>query len=265
LNCFIVLITYSMKNSHLTLIFVLGVLIVTGGCCKDDIFPPTGTFTDSRDQHVYKYITVGNQIWMGENLAYLPVVSSADSSSPTEKYYHVCGYLGENVSEAKATAAYAAYGVLYNWPAAMDGDYSSSEALVGEQGVCPPGWHLPTDEEWFILEENMGMSEGETNKDGWRYSGNVGGKLKEAGTSHWAEPNYEATDSIGFTALPGGSRDQTASFCSLTGGEGAAFWTATAYNAGQAWYRNLSYLDAGIGRHRYYKYGGRSVRCVKDP
>lgn len=251
------------KPFRLATVILVGLLIVITGCDKPEVFPPIGTFTDSRDQQVYKYLTIGTQVWMGENLAYLPEVTHPDTSSATKKCYYVCGYHGEDVSEAKATEFYSAYGVWYNWPAAIDGNYG--DELAGGQGVCPPGWHLPDDQEWAILEMYLGMDEGETQKDGWRYSGEVGAKLKEAGTTHWADPNYGATDSVGFTALPAGSHDLTAGYCSLTKGESALFWTATAYNSTQSWYRSLSYLDLGIGRHRYYMYGGRSVRCVKNP
>ncbi|MCK5822092.1 MAG: hypothetical protein KAH17_09400 [Bacteroidales bacterium] len=101
-------------------------------------------------------------------------------------------------------------------------------------------------------------------KDGWRYSGTVGGKLKEAGTNHWDEPNYLATNSSGFKALPAGGRDNSIGPCSLTKGEVAQYWTATAYDINSSWYTSLFYLDGGVGRHRYYNYGGRSIRCVKD-
>jgi uncharacterized protein (TIGR02145 family) len=245
-------------------VIILLFLFTFNACDNPEEFPPTGTFTDSRDNHIYRYLTIGTQVWMGENLAYLPGVTHRDTASSVNKCYYVCGYDGESVSEAKATPAYAAVGVMYNWPAATNGDQSTGDTLVGGQGVCPPGWHLPSDQEWSVMEQSLGMSEGETQKDGWRYSGDVGGKLKEAGYAHWAEPNFGATDSSGFSALPDGSHDRITGSCILTQGHGALFWTATAYNATQAWYRSLSYLDAGIGRHRYYYYGGRSVRCVKN-
>ncbi len=224
----------------------------------------TGRFIDSRDGKVYRYVTIGSQTWMAENLMYLSKITPADSMSSSEKCYYVCGYEGDNVAEAKASQTYITYGVWYNWPAAMDGVISSGDASFRVQGVCPSGWHLPSDEEWAILEESLGMSESEFYKDGWRYSGTVGGKLKEAGTIHWSEPNYEATNSSGFKALPAGGRDQSKGSCSLTKGEIAQYWTATAYDKNLSWYRNLFYLDGGIGRHRYYKYGGRSVRCLRD-
>jgi len=223
-----------------------------------------GIFIDSRDGKVYRYITIGSQTWMAENLAYLPEITSADSMSSSEKCYYVCGFEGDNVAEAKTTMAYTCYGVWYNWPAAMDGVNGSGDASLRVQGVCPPGWHLPSDDEWTILEGSLGMSESEFYKDGWRYSGTVGGKLKEAGTNHWSEPNYLATNSSGFKALPAGGRDNSIGSCSLTKGEVAQYWTATAYDINLSWYRSLFYLDGGVGRHRYYNYGGRSVRCLRD-
>jgi len=68
-----------MKETRWIIAVLFGLLTVISGCDKPEAFPPTGTFTDSRDNHVYKYLTAGAQIWMAENLAYLPTVSPADS------------------------------------------------------------------------------------------------------------------------------------------------------------------------------------------
>ena len=81
----------------------------------------------------YRYISIGNQTWMAENLAWLPSVSPGNAGSETEKHYYVSGYQGTDLNLAKATDNYAIYGVLYNWPAALD--------------ACPPDWHLPSKEE----------------------------------------------------------------------------------------------------------------------
>jgi len=244
--------------------FLFGLITLTVSCEKPERLPLSGTFTDQRDNHLYRYVTIGSQTWMAENLAYLPAVSPLGSVSSTHKHYYVCGYDGSNVLEAKATDFYKIYGVWYNWPAAMDGNYESKHDIIGGQGACPPGWHLPGDQEWKILEEYLGMNWSESIKEGWRYSGNVGGKLKDHGIIHWAEPNYGATDSLGFKALPAGSHDSIPGFCGLTNGEISAFWTSTVYCTTRSMYRSLSHLDAGIGRHRYFYYGGRSIRCVKD-
>lgn len=103
----------------------------------------TGLFTDPRDGQTYRWIEIEGQIWMMENLRYLPSVGSLPRVSRTRPQYNVYGYRGTSVSEAKATDNYKIYGVLYNWPAAMKGD--------GMRDACPPGWHLPTDEEMDLM------------------------------------------------------------------------------------------------------------------
>ncbi len=138
----------------------------------------TGTFTDSRDGHEYNWIKICNQVWMAENLTYLPSVSPSSAGSYTDPYYYVYGYQGNSVSEAKATSNYATYGVLYNWPATMAGASSSSTNPCGVQGVCPDGWHLPSDAEWIELEMHLGMSQADADNEGWRGT-DEGGKLKE--------------------------------------------------------------------------------------
>ncbi|MGI6410801.1 MAG: FISUMP domain-containing protein [Bacteroidales bacterium] len=83
---------------------------------------------DARDGNAYKTVKIGNQIWLAENLKYLPSVVGPGTESESTPYYYVYGYNGTNVTDAKATSNYATYGVLYNWTAAMD--------------ACPDGWHL---------------------------------------------------------------------------------------------------------------------------
>jgi uncharacterized protein (TIGR02145 family) len=149
---------------------------------------------DARDGNAYKTVKIGNQIWLAENLKYLPSVVGPGTGSETTPYYYVYGYDGTNVTDAKATSNYTTYGVLYNWPAAMAGSASSNANPSGVQGVCPAGWHLPSDAEWTELTDYLGGKSV------------AGGKLKETGTTHWASPNTGATNETGFTALPGGYR-----------------------------------------------------------
>src|ERR1051325_11630044 len=87
----------------------------------------------------------------------------------------------------------------------MNGASNNDSVPSGVQGICPAGWHLPSDAEWKLLEMNLGMSQAETDTTEWRGT-TEGGKLKEAGTFHWSVPNTGATDSSGFGALPGGLR-----------------------------------------------------------
>ena len=222
---------------------------LVAGCSKDPISKAAdGTFTDSRDQHVYKYVKIGTQTWMAENLAYLPAVSPLSDGSYHDSHYYVCGYEGSTVASAKATANFGTYGVLYNWPAALT--------------ACPSGWHLPTDEEWKILEKNQGMSQVDADLVNYiRTSGAVGGKLKEAGTTHWYSPNTGATNSTGFAALPGGFCT-SGSFSTL--GYSAYFWSASE-DGSYAWGRYLNYYIDGVYRNNNYRSLGYSVRCLQNP
>ena len=213
----------------------------------------TGTFTDARDGNQYNWVKIGDQIWMAENLAYLPSVNMvADGSEDAAgSYYYVYGYNGTNVADAKATANYTTYGVLYNWTAAMDGEASSTTNPSGIQGVCPTGWHLPSDAEWTELTDYLGGTSV------------AGGKLKETGTTHWTSPNTGATNETGFTALPGGRRLSYGAFDSI--GLYGVWWSATEDNATDAWNRYMSYYDSFVFRYYHLdKELGFSVRCVRD-
>lgn len=213
------------------------------------------TFTDSRDGNVYKYVKIGHQYWMAENLRYLPNVIGPGFSSYTKPYYYVFGYNDTNVASAKTTPNYTTYGVLYNWPAAMNGGISSMNNPSGVQGACPAGWHLPSDQEWTQLAIYSG---GESV---------AGGKLKSTGTIElgsglWYEPNTEATNETGFTAHPGGYRDYDGQMTAM--GLRGAWWSATAYPTNYAFFYWMGFECSILGRQYHYKKSGYSVRCVKD-
>ena len=212
----------------------------------------SGTFIDSRDGNEYNWVQIGDQVWMAENLAYLPSVNMvADGSEDAAgSYYYVYGYDGTNVADAKATDNYATYGVLYNLTAAMDGEASSTTNPSGIQGVCPAGWHLPSDAEWTELTEYLGGTS------------DAGGKLKETGTTHWNSPNTGATNETGFTALPGGYRIDNDSSGDI--GYYGFWWSATGRNAADAWFRYMDYSNSSVSRSNYFKEVGFSVRCVRD-
>ena len=207
----------------------------------------TGSFTDTRDGKTYNWLKIGTQTWMAENLAYLPRVSPSYSSSNMDPYYYVYDYQGTNVTEAKTTENFKTYGVLYNWPAAID--------------ACPSGWHLPNDSEWKTMEIYLGMSQEESDGTGWRgtYEGD---KLKETGTTHWRSPNAGATNESGFTALPGGSVNSSGNFSGI--GYYGSWWSATEYSSVYAWYRYITYDLSSVYRLYYSKDFGFSVRCLRD-
>ncbi len=212
----------------------------------------SGTFTDTRDNKVYNWVKIGNQVWMAENLKYLPSVNQvADGSEDLAgSYYYVYDYDGTDVNAAKATSNYTTYGVLYNWTAAMAGSASSTANPSGVQGVCPTGWHLPSDAEWTELTDYLGGIS------------DAGGKLKETGTTHWYSPNTGATNETGFTALPGGNRSNSGAFDTV--GSNGYWWSATEFIATYAWYRNLYYIGSNVYRYYDGKEVGFSVRCVRD-
>jgi len=189
----------------------------------------TGTFTDARDDKKYKWIKIGTQIWMAENLAF-------KTSSGSWAY--------DNNESNVST-----YGRLYNWATAKN--------------ACPSDWHLPSDGEWKELERELGMSEANTDKTGWRGDiYNHGGKLKETGTVHWKSPNTVASNTSEFTALPGGELNNNGYFSDLR--NDAYFWSESAANSESAWYRQLENNSGDIYRGSIFKDSGMSVRCIKN-
>lgn len=129
------------------------------------------------------------------------------------------------------------YGRLYTWDMAND--------------ACPDGWHLPDKDEWNILV--------------YDYLGGfeiAGGKLKKTDTLYWESPNYGATNSSGFAALPGGYYSYTYSFTEL--GNIGTFWSSDENDSITAYKYDLSYNSAQIHTCYDYKWTGKSVRCVKD-
>jgi len=226
----------------------------------------TGTFTDSRDGQTYNWVKIGDQVWMAENLAYLPSVNRVEDGSEdnsSRKYYYVYGYDGTSVSEAKATENYDTYGVLYNWNAVMAGASSSSSNPSGVQGVCPDGWHVPSDEEWKELEMELGMSQSEADDYGYRGT-NEGSKLA-GNASLWGDgelENNSAFGTSGFSALPGGYRSSYGSFDYI--GRYGHWRSSTVVNSSSALARGLGELNSDVARDWPYKERGSSVRCVRD-
>ncbi|HRZ42040.1 MAG TPA: FISUMP domain-containing protein [Bacteroidales bacterium] len=191
------------------------------------------------DGNVYNTVQIGNQVWMSENLR----TTKYTNGTPVE---HVTD---DNAWYANSTGAYTwynndpsqkeIYGALYKW-----------HAVSNPAGLCPHGWHVPANAEWNELITFLG---GETE---------AGSKLKESGNSHWFNQNTDATNTSGFTALPGGSRSEYGIFANQ--GYYGYFWTSTTYNMGNAWGVSLSAYD-GIATTLYANIGfGYSVRCIRD-
>lgn len=188
----------------------------------------------------YKTVTIGTQTWMAENLNY------ADSTAmPNLK--------GNSWCYRNSADNCAKYGRLYTWTAAMniDSSYQSTKASAMistlQQGVCPTGWHIPTNEEWKMLENAVGGR------------GVAGMKLKS--TSGWFS-NGNGTDSYGFSARSAGFRTNDGDFYNVN--NYGYWWTATEYGSLYAFYRNVIYNDTRVLMDTSTKTTGRSLRCLKD-
>ena len=226
------------------------VVITTTSCayvCSGD-----GTFVDPRDGTTYGYVDISGRRWMCQNLAYLPSVFPVTAQSPAVPYYYVYDYNGTDVAAAKATANYTTYGVLYNWTATAN-------------VICPTGWRVSSDVDWCTLEN---FSEGGTDP-GCNLTGNrgtnPGANMKETGTTHWTTHACQpgcATNTSGFTALPGGARYNSDEFYGV--GDSGFWWTSVGINSTNAWYHSLSYATGSATRNSLSKAFGMSVRCIKN-
>ena len=207
------------------------------------------------DGNTYDTIVIGSQVWMSKNLrvskyrngdSILTNLSNTTWQNTTSGAYAIYNNIAANDS---------IYGKLYNWYAVAD-----------PRGLCPTGWHVPSDEEWQTLETALGMPAVELNITGGRGSSqNVGGKMKEV-TPLWLSPNTGASSGNGFSGLPAGYRGDVNGSYYLIGN--IAIWWSNTQVQGQvntAYNRILSYYFSHIRRDNYYfKFYGFSVRCVRD-
>lgn len=201
---------------------------------KPEVAPVT-TVTDA-DGNVYEFVSIGDQMWMAENLkttkyndgTEIPLVTGNTEwnqlTTPGYSWY-------ENDKETYGNI----YGAIYNWYA------------VNTEKLCPVGWHVPTQDEWLALEAYLATNEG--------------GKLKETGTTHWGSPNSGATNETGFTALPGGKRDFYGEFLDL-GQYG--YWWSSLPEEFLINMRRLLYNSPALSSGKSNRAYGYSVRCLKD-
>ena len=221
--------------------------------------PGTATVTDY-DNNTYNTVQLGNQCWMKENLRTTHYANGTSiplgtNASTTTAYRYNPNDDANNVPTC---------GYLYNWPAVMHGSSSSTTNPSGVQGICPTGWHVPSDAEWTQLTNYVGS---QTQYQCNNSSDNIAKAL--ASTTGWNSStetcavgnNPSTNNATGFSALPAGGY--------LYGYYGvfgiyADFWSATEGNDYDAYGRNLNYYGADVYRGSGSKYYGFSVRCVRD-
>ena len=226
----------------------------------------TATVTDY-DNNVYNTVKIGNQCWMRENLRSThytdgtPIPLGSITSTTTGYRYNP-----NNNSSIVAT-----HGYLYNWPAVMNGQNSSSANPSGVQGICPTGWHVPSDAEWGQLVNYMGnyaqysygsqyssynnttsyfVAKALASTEGW--NNHTG--------SYTVGNNLSINNASGFTALPVGNYNGSYSYF----GSYAYYWSANESNSSNAYYRGLSYNNANVNSGNDNKSYGYSVRCLRD-
>ena len=220
--------------------------------------PGAATVTDV-DNNTYNTVQIGTQCWMKENLrttryANGTSIALGSSTSSTTAYRYYPDNNSSNVST---------YGYLYNWKALMGNSSSSSANPSGVQGICPTGWHVPSDAEWTQLTDyvsgqsqyvcgvsNSLIAKALASATGWQSSSQI--------CAVGNNPSFNNT--TGFSALPAGGYFGYY----LNFGDDAYFWSATEYDYGNAYYSAFSYNDANVNRHYSNKYYGFSVRCVRD-
>ncbi|MCX6239249.1 MAG: fibrobacter succinogenes major paralogous domain-containing protein [Bacteroidia bacterium] len=191
------------------------------------------------DGNLYNTVTIGTQVWMAGNLkvtkytdgAAIPLVTDNTtwSNLSTPGY---CWYENDEATYKNI------YGALYNWH------------VVSTGKLCPIGWHVSTDAEWTTLTDLLGG----------KYV--AGGKLKGTGKKYWNNPNTGATNSEGFTALPGGYRDYYIMFSNI--GNYGNWWSSTQSNDDYAYFRCMDKDNSSLVRNYKPKKDGFSVRCIKD-
>jgi uncharacterized protein (TIGR02145 family) len=207
------------------------------------------------DDYNYSTVPIGDQCWFAENLR-ATVYANGDvipagltdgewtstTSGATAVYGEGssdCYNDSPDIDACDEAQSLSEYGRLYNWYAATDA-----------AGLCPSGWHVPTDGEWTDL-ENYISSQG--------FSGTEGTALKS--TYGW-QNGANNTDDFGFSALPGGFRGSNNGVFGNAGFLG--YWWSSSPSGGNAWYRGLNYYDPGVLRDDFLPRVGISVRCLRD-
>lgn len=198
--------------------------------------PGIPTITDPRDGQVYTTVQIGSQCWLQKNVNYETGNSWCYDNDP------------DNCT---------IYGRLYDWNTLMNGASSSNSVPSGVQGVCPSGWHVPSDNEWCILTQYIDPTVNCSSMNEWSGT-DVGLKMKS--TSGWYN-NQNGNNASGFTALPGGLLNING-FWLLT--EGTWFWSSTQHNSNVAFNRGLVSYKQNIYRYIRDRGDGLPARCVKD-
>ena len=224
-------------------------------------FSPCGTTISDIDGNSYNTVLIGAQCWTKENLRVrkynngrsisFDATGGSGGSSSTWQNLTIGAHTIYANDSTTTPSNRTKYGYLYNWYAAKGIYTTGTIASTDTLNICPSGWHVPTDADWTTLTTELG---GESV---------AGGKMKSVGTAYWSSQSAGTDNSSGFSALPGGFRNNGGSFSDVRGL--AFFWSATEFSSNYAWSRDLNSLNSDVRRASSYdKSVGTSVRCLKN-
>ncbi|WKZ24630.1 MAG: FISUMP domain-containing protein [Patescibacteria group bacterium] len=231
------------------------------------------TIINDLDGNAYNTVQIGSQCWMKENLntKIRPngTCINGGGSPPCPTASVSDNGLGRSCY-SNSEVICATDGSLYTWAAAMNGS-----TTPGVQGICPTGWHIPTDDEFKIMEMYLGVSQAQADTSSWRGT-DEGRRLKSERTVNGSPPpgiptsdhprwDYYAnfgTDTSGFSALPAGLRDTNGSSFSSRSMY-ANLWSSSP-SGGSAWRRGLGSYEARVYRDNVPQTHGYGVRCLKN-
>lgn len=230
-----------MNKSFHRIVAILGIpvlLILLSVSCKKEKAPILPSTVTDADGNVYNTVMIGSQGWMKENLKVTHYNDGTEIPLITDNTEWASLTTGSYSSYGNSASMASTYGLLYNGFSVQTGK------------LCPAGWRVPDNDDWEELRVFLG---------GQAYAGS---KMKQEGTSLWTSPNTGATNSSGFTGLPGGFRGPTGLF--YQEGDVAIWWSLSTEND-REFYWIVTYSNEGLSSSPAVpETNGMSIRCIWD-
>ncbi|MCD4745042.1 MAG: fibrobacter succinogenes major paralogous domain-containing protein, partial [Bacteroidales bacterium] len=215
--------------------------------------PGMPTVTDI-DGNTYNTVQIGSQCWMAENLKTTTYQNGTPIPNVTDDGAWFNLTTGAYVWYDNDISWKDLYGALYNWYATVDAN-----------GLCPTGWHVPTNDEWTALTDFIGGTaspHGNELKSCRQVNSPQGWGCNTSEHPRWNESSENGTDNYGFSGLPGGDRSGSGNFYYV--GDYGLWWSSAEGSSSGSWYRGLTYYDGAVGVSSSSKQDGFSVRCLRD-